>query len=450
MDKRIVNLLRLYNKLEKRFSVVDDSANYAELVTAATSQNYPVQRWFHFKEGFSLDLLEHLIIDWNIETNSIRRVLDPFCGTGTTLLSVQKLAKKLGRRDMQAVGLERNPFLHFVAQTKLQWHSFNVRQFSDKTTNLLNGYPKPIPRKLPELSTFKRRDVYKIDTLRKLLGVKGAIDNIGQAEREILLLGYASVLEDLSGTRKDGRAIRIVHNKRCPEINDALRSAWSEITSDINQASIFFSPIKTQVLFGDGRTLCIDGKEKTTLKKFDLILYSPPYLNNIDYTEVYKIELWLCGFVDNRSDFRELRYKTFRSHPSVRFPDPITIAQDKRLRKVDQALDTLINSLPQDNDFKWRSNMFRGYFDDMYQSLKSQLNVLKPGGWAFCVVGNSLHGSSNEPEIRIPVASDLIIALIAEAIGLEVKSISVARHLKRRAPDGHFLRESIIVMRKPV
>jgi len=50
--------------------------------------------------------------------------------------------------------------------------------------------------------------------------------------------------------------------------------------------------VECQILAGDGRTLQIP---ELGGKAFDLIIYSPPYLNNIDYSEVYKLELWLSA-----------------------------------------------------------------------------------------------------------------------------------------------------------
>ena len=35
-------------------------------------------------------------------------------------------------------------------------------------------------------------------------------------------------------------------------------------------------------------------------------LLLPPYLNCIDYSEVYKLELWLMGFVSDQKRFREV------------------------------------------------------------------------------------------------------------------------------------------------
>lgn len=255
MEQGITALLKRYEKLEKQFPLMDGTQVFANLVTASTNQQYPVQRWFHLKEAYFLDLFEILIHSWEIPLSSIRRVLDPFCGTGTSLLAAQKLAKKLCRSDLVAVGLERTPFLHFVAHTKLQWHQFNGQQFEAYAAHLLNGAPKPVPRKWPELSTLRRKDVFSHRKLKEILGFRSAINSVEANERLLLLLGYASVLEDLSGTRKDGRMVRIVKNKQSPATATALQSAWSSIAEDTRLAAQYFLPIQTKILLGDGRSL---------------------------------------------------------------------------------------------------------------------------------------------------------------------------------------------------
>ena len=451
MTIRIDRLLQRYKDIEERFVLINPNSHYADLVTASANQSYPVQRWFHFKEAFSLDLLQTLITDWGIESRSIKRVLDPFLGTGTSLLAVQRLAKKLHRRDLQAVGLERNPFLHFVSQTKSLWHTYEAEEIHRTATALLQALPESPPDAMPTLSTLSREDVYSREILEELLDYHNAIKGVLGDEKAPLLLGYASVLEDLSGVRKDGRALRIVPNKQYlfESVTEALQTAWCEVSEDNDTASNIFETIPTEALYGDGRLLVSEGENAPQMDDFDITIYSPPYINNIDYTEVYKLELWLCGFITNKADFRSLRYKTFRSHPSVKFQSPIVMSEDCRLVEVQKDIKALTDALPQDKDRNWRTDLFRGYFDDMYQSLVCQQAATNNGGWIFCVVGNSLHGSSKSPELRVPVAADLIIAAIAEAIGLEVKAIQVARQLKRRSPDNHLMRESIIVMRKP-
>lgn len=445
-------LIKAYRETEANFRVIDRNDKYSTLVRANGNKNCPVQRWFHLKEAFSIELLETLLEEWDISPESINRVLDPFCGIGTSLLAAQKLAKKFRQCDLVALGIEQNPFLHFVAKTKIKWNEYDPYKLKSNMNSLLNTNvnEKESNIRIPSLSTLHRADVYDPKTLNYLLEIKNSIQSKlhNQMERDPLFLGYASILEGVSGVRKDGRALRIVPNKQRLNVSSALESAWNTISDDLILARDYFEPIKTEVFLGDGRTFDTGNDSIPKINDLDLILYSPPYLNNIDYTEVYKIELWMSGFVETADEFRNLRYETFRSHPSVKFLRPLTINEDRRMRDVLLILDYLIGALPKDRNLKWRTDLFRGYFDDMYISLKNQINALNPGGWIFCVVGNSLHGPRGHQKSSVPVASDLLIALIAESLGLEIKAIQVARHLTRRSSNSNYLRESILVMQK--
>jgi hypothetical protein len=93
--KTIAELIEHYRALETRFEVTDRVDLYSSLVTASTTSEHPVQRWFHFKEAFALDLLETVVSQWNICSEDVNRILDPFCGTGTSILAA--FAKMAGR-----------------------------------------------------------------------------------------------------------------------------------------------------------------------------------------------------------------------------------------------------------------------------------------------------------------------------------------------------------------
>src|SRR5687767_10717288 len=70
----------------------------------------PRHRWYEFKEGFSEQLVSEAINHVAVDPKKVR-ILDPFVGSGTSLVTA-------GRLGLQAVGIEVNPFLSFAARAK--------------------------------------------------------------------------------------------------------------------------------------------------------------------------------------------------------------------------------------------------------------------------------------------------------------------------------------------
>src|SRR5216110_1755397 len=76
------------------------------------AEDFSIHDWYRFVLSFP----PHLVRDYltKFGTNKRQRVLDPFCGTGTTLVE----CKKLG---IQSVGVEANPMAHFASRVKVDW-----------------------------------------------------------------------------------------------------------------------------------------------------------------------------------------------------------------------------------------------------------------------------------------------------------------------------------------
>jgi hypothetical protein len=65
---------------------------------------------------FVLSYPPHLVRDYvsRFDSSLEKRVLDPFCGTGTTIVE----CKKLG---VSSIGVEAHPMAHFATATKVDW-----------------------------------------------------------------------------------------------------------------------------------------------------------------------------------------------------------------------------------------------------------------------------------------------------------------------------------------
>src|SRR2546421_9129998 len=76
------------------------------------SEDRAVHDWYRFVLSFP----PHLVRDYlqKFQLNSDHTVLDPFCGTGTTIVE----CKKLG---FPSVGIEAHPMSHFASTTKVDW-----------------------------------------------------------------------------------------------------------------------------------------------------------------------------------------------------------------------------------------------------------------------------------------------------------------------------------------
>src|SRR5437016_5964802 len=71
-----------------------------------------IHQWFRFVLSFPPHLVRDYLERFRIGPTQI--VLDPFCGTGTTVVE----CKKLG---IPSFGTEANPMAHFAAQVKVNW-----------------------------------------------------------------------------------------------------------------------------------------------------------------------------------------------------------------------------------------------------------------------------------------------------------------------------------------
>jgi hypothetical protein len=266
--------------------------------------------------------------------------------------------------------------------------------------------------------------------------------NVSGTNGDALLLGVAAALEPLSKVRKDGRALRIVAKRRA-RVVDTLREKWAAIARDVRfmHRALGQQPVP-RVIRGDGRNPIEAGVKPASV---DLILTSPPYPNTIDYTEVYKLELWLLGLVESTDEFLQLRRGTFRSHPTTLPADP---SEDFMCAIGRGRLRTILTPLlkrTSTSTHRWRHRLLVGYFSDTWDALSAHFQCLRKGGYAVYVVGNSLHGGISAPYL---IPTDLILSLMAERLGFTVHKTLIARSLPRRLSGNHFLRDSVVILKK--
>jgi len=421
---------QLYKKLENIFPVKSIPA-FESLVNFSTRSSHPIHKWFFYREGYSPILISNCLKKERIEKG--KKVIDPFCGGGTTLL-------ESAQKGIESTGFEINRFSVFTSKVKTRaYKDHDIKNIERLINRIREFVPSKYSLPLPVVSILDK--LFNEDVLNELMSYKEAILSIKEEKyRDFLLFGWLSILESVSNYRKGGNGLKKRKNHNKKSLKEAFFKKLDEMLSDIkflNQKG-FYRDFKEPFLYED---TAISLAEIIPDNKFDIAIFSPPYLNCFDYCEVYKVELWMGDFVKSYDDLRGLRKRTLTSHLNSAIRDDFSGLPDEILRIVDilKERDLWDRRIP---------DMVLGYFRDMKKVLSNLSIVLKSGASCIIVVGNSAYGN-------MVIPTDVFIGLLGEKTGFVCEGIGIARRnetssqqQKNLGITKDFLRESLIFLRK--
>jgi hypothetical protein len=406
----------------------------AALGTNSGSDVIPFQGWRTFKEAFAPELVERAIA----ETGNVKTVVDPFGGSGTTALAAQFLGAK-------PTIIEVNPFLADLIEAKITRYDFTelVRAYSDvrrRAKGVDSGF-KRIFRQAP--ATFfepgvNDRYLFSSDVASRFASYKKAIDQLQDtASRRLFNVLLAGISVSVSNAVVSGKGRRYRRN-------------WQEQPVDPDQVDTFFERLvleaihdlrrfesrKTReyrLLRGDSRSLI------TSVGNQDLAVFSPPYPNSFDYTDVYNIELWMGGYLSSSMDNRSLRDKTLRSHVQIKRSMSYELGHSKLLGKTLKQLKLVEDKL-------WSRHipdMIGAYFHDLSAVLRGLHGSLRDHGRAYMVVGDSKYAF-----INVPVAK--ILVELAPSLGFRIVTSEPFRSMRVSPQQGgqSELLETLVVLEK--
>ena len=404
-----------------------EKLEYGDLVTPLNDKDRSIYNWYLFKHSYSRELVVALLQEFCIPAGS--RVLDPFCGAGTTLLACRESA-------LHSAGYDILPFSVFVTNTKANSYLCDPSLLRKQLKKLKLA---PLPDKiqsLPDMKLFQRAFSPKI--LRTLFGIKKALVEISpQIHQDFFMLGLLSIVEQFSIAKKSGGFLRLVDRKiDASGVILAFKQKVRKMIEDLENANYAISGktcLECEAKLGDARKLPIE-------KEFDAVITSPPYPNRHDYTRIYSLELAM-HFVQSNQELKEIRYKTLRSHVEAR-----TRFEPENYIELEEITKLLTEISNGELNNKRIVPMLRGYFEDMFLALSESSRCLKKGGFIAFVVSNTRFAG-----ITVPV--DIFLSQIGEQVGLTPKHIWVARYKgnspQQMAKYGRVpSRESIIIWEK--
>jgi len=439
------NLKHFYLELEKKGRIIDKPA-YKNLVNFSTNLDKPIHRWFDVKEGYSRDLIINLIDRFDVQKKEL--IFDPFCGSGTTLLTAKE-------KGIDSIGFEINPFLAFLTKVKLNnYINKDILGLELAAKDIKEMSVKKSFISSPKLSISKKLFGSRLKTI---LAIKEYISQVPKNRiRDLLNICFLSILEDCSTSKKDGNGLKYPRNKIPKKVKSTFIKKLNQIIDDLkntkdwrNKSFIFENDVRKleDILKNKIDTNAIDllngfdiNNFNTFKKKVSLAIFSPPYMNCFDYTEVYKVELWFGDFIKNYGELKKIREATLSSHLNQ------TLTERK---KLDNEYANIFTEAISKKEL-WNKRipfMIQGYFEDMWLVLKGLYQLLSPKRYCVIVVGNSAYGN-------IAIPTDLILGDIGLGVGFKSFEVNVARHLGtssqqyRKVNQRNILRESLVILKK--
>lgn len=344
----------------------------------------PIHRWFRYSAGFSAEWVRELI---HSEARAgTLRVFDPFAGSGTVILEAE-------RAGAEGLGTESHPFVARIAQAKLSWH-VDITAFRKLGKTILaaarsnegttKGYPVLIAKCFPPES------LAQLDALRQALESQQE----ASGRFELCWLALVSILRPCSpvGTAQWQYILPNKSKARARKPFLAFEERLELMAADMRMRQSGDRGTPGRVLANDART-CQGIEDQWA----DLVITSPPYANNYDYADATRLEMTFLGEIkgwsDLQSNIRQYLVRSCTQHVAPIAKRTSAVLQTREVAPIANELAPVCAKLSevkeQHGGKKQYHAMIAHYFHDLAQVWNSLRRIIRPGGRACFVIGDS-------------------------------------------------------------
>jgi hypothetical protein len=417
-------------------------------------EDRPVHAWYRFVLSFP----PHLVRDYlrRFEVSAADVVLDPFCGTGTTIVECKK-------QSVGAIGFEANPMAALASRVKSNWSVWPpelesaaeriaaLSQSEIETTlckaELLEG---SVVKEQTTLYGLKSLDAGAMKLLlggsispkplHRALVLRSHIQKASAELVEPLSLALAWTLVVHAGNIRFGPEVGITEPKEDCDVVRLWLEQCRRMAQDLH-AHADRQHIPTRLHQADSRDL-----SQLEDNSISAVFTSPPYPNEKDYTRTTRLESVVLGLIKNKEDLRRLKQGLLRSNTRnvyVTDDDDGYVVGVPEIQRVAAEIEERRMALGKTSGFeRMYHRVTKHYFGGMARHLQSLKAKLKPGAMLGYVVGDQAS------YLQVMIRTGELLGKIAERQGYELVSIDLFRTRQATATRSQ-LREEVVVLRWP-
>jgi hypothetical protein len=324
--------------------------------------------WLRLTPAYSVELVRELV---QARSRPDLPVLDPFCGTGTTLTACAELGIACHTVDI-------NPFLRWLAETKSHRYSSADLQ----KASLLVGAMARAAAQGTELAWVPAlHHIEKWWDEPTLAALSRAFAELGGKRgkaRDLAALAFCRTLVDAGNVSFRHQSMSFRARAGAADVATLLSTAFDALRVG---AAAPLAGREGSVWLGDSRRL----DEILPKDSCGSVVTSPPYVNRMSYIRELRPYMYWLGFLDDGRQAGELDWRAIGGTWGVatskltRWQPETELALPRLsplLRKIEKASPILARYVER-------------YFCDMDRHVQGLARVLARGGRANYVIGNS-------------------------------------------------------------
>ena len=386
----------------------------------------PVHRWVPWIAGFSRQFVQDALAR-HLPEPGAGVVLDPFAGVGTTLIEADLAGH-------EAVGFEINPYAAFTARTKLGAHRREPAWLEASIESFVafmeeRARTGRAPKAVPPAAFRTRAPFYSPAVERKVLLAFDFMATLEAPAANLFRLAFAATMVGYSNYSYEPSLGRKASVGRPDVDDDDVAGAIAAKLRQMADDAAWYRASRANPACDDGRVLeesFFDGYAALDEGSVDLLVTSPPYLNNYHYNRNTRPHLYWLGFCSSPDDLKRLEELNVGTYwQNARDQERIDLDPSIDDDAIREAIAEVRTRNPDKGIYGgngW-ANYAACYFNDCARFADGAARCLRPGATALVVIGNSILQG-------VPIPTERFLASVAASRGFDVAGIHVPRETR--------------------
>ncbi len=389
----------------------------------AENHDRTLHRWVPWVAGFSGSFVAGVLEEVRRERRRLR-VLDPFAGVGTTLIEALK-------HGDDAIGFEINPYAVLACKAKTQAAHHDVEILAAMLDRFEEYGEEKLWRNEKSASVpptgFKSRVPFFSPEVEQQ--VLACLDFLAEETtdwvKDLFHVAFGSVMVSFSnysyepslGTRAAAGKSNIDH----ADVFSIMKRKLWEMHEDIVTFQQWMAKHKRMPRATVHPLSYFDHSRRVKPHSIDVLITSPPYLNNYHYIRNTRPHLFWLGLVQESADLKTIEHQNFGQFwQTVRSGPEITLQPSlPHLAEQLEALRALHVEKGAYGGLGW-ANYAAAYFNDCQRFCALTRTRMRLGGIVVVVIGNNILQG-------IEFQTDKLFAEIATQEGFEIVDLHEVR-----------------------